>query len=141
MYTVPTLKLTLEGANKIIEAALEEAKAKGRKIGVAVVDVGGNLIAFARMDGASVTTISVAQNKARCAAFTGHPSGKSSKAGNERSDHHALAITMAAGMDKMVTLEGGIPIKVDGQLVGGVAISGAGHSDGEIGQIAVAAIG
>ncbi len=66
MYTVPTLKLTLEGANKIIEAALEEAKAKGRKIGVAVVDVGGNLIAFARMDGASVTTISVAQNKARC---------------------------------------------------------------------------
>jgi uncharacterized protein GlcG (DUF336 family) len=59
------------------------------------------------MDKASLTTISVAENKARCAAFTGFPTGKGSKAGNWRSDFHALAITLAAGADKMVTMQGG----------------------------------
>ena len=135
MDTEQILKLTLAGANKVVAAALKEAEARGRNISVAVVDTGGHLLAFARTDKASLTTITVAQNKARCAAFTGFPTGKKSKAGNERTDHHALAITLAAGTDKMVTMQGGVPIKVKGQVVGGVATSGAGHSDGEIAQI------
>ncbi|MCF8096027.1 MAG: heme-binding protein [Desulfobacteraceae bacterium] len=140
MDTESVLKLTREGATKVMDAVLKEAESRGRNVGVAVVDTGGHLLVFSRMDNASLTTISVAQNKARCAAFTGFPTGKKSKAGNERSDHHALAITLAAGTDKMVTMQGGVPIKVKGQVVGGVAVSGAGHSDGEIAQIGAAVL-
>jgi len=140
MDTVSVLKLTREGATKVMEATLEEAKAKGRNISVAVVDDGGHLVVFSRMDKAGLTTIQVAMSKARCAAFTRHPSGKKSAAGNERSDHHALAITLAAGIENMVTMEGGVPIKVKGQVVGGVAVSGAGHSDGEIAKVGAAVL-
>ena len=140
MDTVSVLKLTKQGATKVMEAALKEAQAQGRKVSVAVVDEGGHLIVFARMDKAGLTTIPVAQNKARCAARTRHPSGKLSKAGNERTDHHCLATTLAAGTNNMVTMPGGYPIKVNGQVVGGVAISGAGHSDGEIAAAAAAAL-
>ena len=138
MDTNTILALTLDGATKVMQAALKEAKARKREVSVAVVDAGGHLIAFARTDKASLTTIAIAENKARCAAFTAFPTGKGSKAGNERSDFHALAITLAAGADKMVTMQGGVPIIVKGQCVGGVAISGAGHSDGEIAQVGAA---
>jgi len=140
MDTESVLRLTKEGATKVMEAALKEAEAQGRKASVAVVDEGGHLIVFARMDKASLTTIPVATNKARCAAFTGFPTGKESKAGNVRSDHHALAITLAAGPENMVTMQGGVPIIVNGQVVGGVAVSGAGHSDGEIAKVGAAVL-
>jgi glc operon protein GlcG len=140
MDTDTVLKLTLEGATRVLEAALKEAKNRSREVSVAVVDAGGHPIAFARTDKASLTTISVAQNKARCAAFTAFPTGKGSKAGVERSDFHALAITLAAGPENMVTMQGGVPIKVKGQCVGGVAVSGAGHSDGEIAQAGAAVV-
>lgn len=140
MNTDTVLKLTLEGAQKIVDAALKEAQAKGKQISVCVSDTGGHPILFARTDKASLTTISVAQNKARCSAYTGHPTGKGSKAGVERSDFHALAITLACGPDKMVTMQGGVPIIIKGQCVGGVAVSGAGHSDGEIAQVGANAV-
>jgi len=135
METQSVLKLTLEGAQKIVDAVLKEAKAQKRQISVAVLDAGGHLVAFARTDKASLTTIAIAENKARCAAYTAFPTGKASKAGNERSDFHALAITLAAGTDKMVLMQGGVPIIVNGECIGGVAVSGAGHSDGEIAQV------
>jgi glc operon protein GlcG len=138
--TDTVLKLTLEGATKVMDAVLKEAKTRGKEISVCVADAGGHPIAFARTDKASLTTISVAENKARCAAYTGYPTGKGSKAGVERSDFHALAITLAAGPDKMVTMQGGVPIIIKGQCVGGVAVSGAGHGDGEIAQVGANAV-
>jgi uncharacterized protein GlcG (DUF336 family) len=138
MDTTTILKLTLEGATKVMNAVLKDAKGRGLEISVAVVDAGGHLIAFARTDHAELTTISIAENKARCAAYTNFPTGKKSRSGNERSDFHALAITLAAGPDKLVTMQGGLPLIVKGQCVGGVAVSGAGHSDGEIAQIGAA---
>ena len=140
MDTVSVLKLTKQGATTVMEAALEGAEAKGRNVSVAVVDDGGHLIVFARMDKAGLNTIPISQAKARCAARTRHPSGKLSKSGNERTDHHALAITLAAGTDNMVTMPGGHPIKVKDQVIGGVAVSGAGHSDGEIAKAAAAVL-
>jgi len=140
MDTVSVLKLTKQGADKVLEAALEGAKAAGRNVSVAVVDDGGHLIVFARMDKAGLNTIPISIAKARCAARTRHPSGKQSAAGNERTDHHALAITLAAGTDNMVTMPGGHPIKVKDQVIGGVAVSGAGHSDGEIAKTAAAVL-
>ena len=134
MDTKATLKLTLEGARKVLDAALREAGARGQEISVAVVDSGGHLLAFSRTDEAELQTITIAENKARSSAFSGIPTGKKSKAGNEGNDHHLLAITLAAGTDKVVTVQGGLPLIVKGQCVGGVGVSGAAHADGEIAQ-------
>jgi uncharacterized protein GlcG (DUF336 family) len=140
MDTTTVLKLTLEGATKVLNAALNEARGRALEISVAVVDTGGHMIAFARTDNAELTTISIAENKARSAAYTNFPTGKKSRSGNERSDFHAIAITLAAGPDKLVTMQGGLPIIVKGQCVGGVAVSGAGHSDEEIAQVGAAVL-
>jgi len=134
MYTKTTLKLTLAGATKVLEGVLKEAKSRAQEISVAVVDAGGHLIAFARTDAAELQTIAIAENKARSAAFAGIPTGKTSKAGNEGSDFHSLAITLAAGPDKVVKVQGGLPIIVQGQCIGGVGVSGAAHIDAEIAQ-------
>ena len=130
--TMAINKVTLEGAQKIIAAVLKEAQERKKQISVAVSDPGGHLVAFARTDKASLTTLQVALNKARCTAFMAFPTGKLSKEGNERSDFHALAITLAAGPENMVNMQGGVPIIIKGECVGGVAVSGAGHSDGDI---------
>jgi uncharacterized protein GlcG (DUF336 family) len=134
MNTKTVLKLTLEGATAVMNAVLQEAKTRKKEISVAVVDAGGHLMAFARTEDAELISITIAEHKARSAAFTGVPTGKMSRSGNERSDFHALAITLAAGTDRMVTMQGGLPIIAAGQVIGGVAVSGAGHSDGEIAQ-------
>jgi len=127
--TVSVLKLTRQGATKVINAVFEAAGERGDRISVAIVDDGGNLMLFARADNASLTTQNVALTKARAAAMTRLLTGKKSGTGTERSDHHALAITLAAGIDRFCTMEGGIPIKVKGQVIGGVAVSGAGEND------------
>jgi glc operon protein GlcG len=129
---VSRLKLTRQGALKIMDAVYAAAGEKAAKMSVAIVDDGGNLILFSRSDNAGLTTQNVAITKARAAAMTRMPSGKKSGSGKERSDHHALAITMASGMDRFCTMEGGIPIKVKGQVIGGVAVSGVGDNDPEV---------
>jgi glc operon protein GlcG len=141
MDTFTALKLTREGAMKVLEAAIEGAKVTGRPVSVAVVDDGGHLIAFSRTDNIELYSISIAIAKARSAALTRFPTGKKSPSGNDRSDHHALAITLAAGTDSFVSMPGGVPITVNGQVIGGIAVSGAGHSDQEIAFSAAAVIG
>ena len=138
--TMTVTKLTLEGAQKAVEAVLRAAKEQKKQISVCVADAGGHPIAFARTDKASLTTIQVANNKARCAAFMAFPTGKVSREGNERSDFHALAITLAAGTENMVNMQGGVPVVIKGECVGGVAVSGAGHSDGDIAWVGALAI-
>lgn len=136
MNTMTALKLTREGATKVLEAAIARAMPTGRPVSVAVVDEGGHLMAFTRTDNAELYSIPMAIAKARSAALTRFPTGKKSPSGNERSDHHALAITLAAGTDSFVSIGGGAPIVVNGQVVGGVSVSGAGHSDAEIAKAA-----
>ena len=135
-YRYNALKLSMEGAKKVLDAALAGAKETGRPVSVAVVDDGGNLMAFTRTDDAELYTIKIAIAKARSAALTRFPTGKKSPTGNERSDHHALAITLAAGADSFVSMGGGAPIIVGSQVVGGISVSGAGHNDEEIAKIA-----
>jgi glc operon protein GlcG len=141
MDTVAALKLTREGALKVLEAALVGAQSTGRPVSVAVVDDGGHLLAFSRTDHAELYTIPIALAKARGAALTRFPTGKKSPTGNIRDDHHSLAITLAAGPDSFVSIPGGVPITSKGQLVGAVAVSGAGNKDEEIAQSAAAVIG
>ena len=136
MYTTSTLELTRAGATKVLESAVTAAEHRGRAVSIAVVDAGGHLLAFTRTDRAEPYSVAIAIAKARGAALTRFPTGKKSPTGNERSDHHALAITLAAGPDSFVSMPGGVPVTASGRIVGAVGISGAGHQDAEIAQSA-----
>ena len=74
--TVSVLKLTREGAHKVMDAVYKAAGEKANKMSVAIVDDGGNLILFSRSDNAGLTTQNVAITKARAAAMTRLPVGQ-----------------------------------------------------------------
>jgi uncharacterized protein GlcG (DUF336 family) len=141
MDTIASRQLTREGAMKVLNTAVDRAHALNCHVSIAVVDDGGHLIAFTRSEKAELYSIAIAQTKAKSAALTRFPSGKKSPTGNERSDHHALAITLAAGTDSFVTIEGGFPLFSEGEIVGAVAVSGAGSKDIDIAQTAAATLG
>ncbi|HEY7167325.1 MAG TPA: heme-binding protein [Candidatus Binatia bacterium] len=138
MKTRTTIKLTQEGAMTILHGALDKAQSLGVAASVAVVDDGGHLIAFGRSEEAELYSVAIAQAKARSAALTKFPSGKKSPSGNERDDHHAIAITLAAGAGSFVTIPGGFPILVNGVCVGAVGASGAAKNDLVIAQAGLA---
>jgi uncharacterized protein GlcG (DUF336 family) len=140
VYTRAAPQITLAGATEIIRAILAVAKARNVELSVAVVDAGGHLVALARTDGAELQTVQIAERKARTSAFTGVPTGPRSKAGNVGSEHHLLAITLAAGVENVVTVPGGQPVTVDGRCVGGVGVSGAAHADSELAAVGAAAV-
>jgi glc operon protein GlcG len=140
MDIVASKKLTREGAMKVLGSAIDRANALNCHVSIAVVDDGGHLIAFTRSEKAELYSIALAQAKAKSAALTRFPSGKKSPTGNERDDHHALAITLAAGAGSFVTIPGGFPVVSEGEIVGAVGVSGAAIKDVEIAQTAAAAL-
>jgi uncharacterized protein GlcG (DUF336 family) len=141
MDTLAARKLSKIGAMKVLNVALAAAESLNCAVSVAVVDDGGHLIAFGRSDRAELYSIAISQAKARSAALTRFPSGKKSPTGNERDDHHAIAITLAAGAGSFVSIPGGFPLMSEGECVGAVAVSGAGRNDVEIARRAATALG
>ena len=109
--------LTLEAARNALAAAETEAGRNGWRVSVAVVDAAGELVAFHRMDDAMPTSAQIAQGKARTAARWRRPT-------------RALDSTLTAGrtailaFEGTVPVEGGVPIVVNGRVVGGVGVSG-----------------
>ena len=105
----------------------------GQPQSISVVDSGGHLLAFVRMDGAFHMSLETALRKARTAACYGQPSG-----GLEE----GIDIKLALGTDgQRINLPGGLPIIVDGQCIGGVGVgSGTGEQDREVATVAIAAI-
>jgi glc operon protein GlcG len=118
--TRSSLRLTADGARRLIDAALAHAAAMSVPQCIAVVDEGCNLMAFIRMDGARVLSIRSAQRKAMTAATTGRPTGLIDA---------AIELKLALATDgEMVNLRGGLPIIVEGQVIGGIGV-GSGHQD------------
>jgi uncharacterized protein GlcG (DUF336 family) len=113
--------LTLDGAKRVIEAAKVAAKRLNAPGGViAVVDDGGNLMALERLDGTFAAGANISIGKARTAALFKRPT----KAFEEIIKNGRTA--MVALPDSFFTpLQGGVPVMVDGQIVGGVGVSGA----------------
>ena len=120
MYTAKSLRLTQEGAQTIMEAAIRKAREIGVPMSIAIVDDGTNLFLFARMDGGKPHGIKIAQAKARAAASNRMPTGRVGSTGNQLDDVGALLLPLAAGPDMYVTMPGGLTIIVDGQCVGGI---------------------
>lgn len=131
--TRPAMKLTHEAALKLLDAAVAHATSMGQPQCISVVDEGCNLLAFVRMDGARVLAVESSRRKAETAAATGKPSGTM---------HDDIEIKLAIATDgHMTNLKGGMPIIVDGHVVGGIGVgSGTGDQDREVAIAAIAAV-
>ena len=114
-----------DAAARMVEAAVAQAERDGVPSSVAVVDSGGHLVAFRRMDDSTLLTVEVAQNKAYSAALAG-------RATHVWQDIFAkeqpLASGIPAGVRRIVVFGGGYPLVVDGVLVGGIGASGGHYS-------------
>ena len=131
--TAPTLKLTCDGAMKVLQAAMGKAQDMGVPQCISVVDTGGNLVAFCRMDGAFVMSNVSSRRKAETAAIYGIPTGDIP----EGVDIKLALVTEG----QRVNLPGGLPLIVDGQIVGGIGVgSGTGAQDLEVAKVGVAAL-
>src|SRR5262249_47933404 len=106
------------GARRVVRAVVNEAKAKGAGAVVAVVDDGGNLMALERVDGSFAAGAAVAPGKARPAAPFKEPTALFEDVVNK-------GRTAMVALDGFTPLQGGVPITVDGQIVGAVGVSGA----------------
>ena len=136
MLTNQNIRLTLEGARAILSAA--EKKAQEIKVpqNIAVVDDGGHLLAFVRMDGAKLSSIEVSLTKARAAALRRAATGPVMDSGTPNVVL-SLSLTMATGL-QLTAIRGGLPLIVNGQCVGGIGVS-AGTEDQDV-QVAQAGV-
>ncbi len=128
--TRPALKLNHDAAMRLVQAAVARAAAIGVPQVVVVVDEGCNMLAFLRMDGSRVLSIDSATRKAMTSAATGRPTG-----GLAADAELRLGLATSG---KITNLKGGLPLIVDGHLVGGIGVgSGTGEQDLECAQAAV----
>jgi glc operon protein GlcG len=132
-------KLTLEGAQMVLSAALARAAEIKVPMDVAVVDDGGHLLAFARMDGAKLSSVEIAIRKAHCAAIRRLPSGPA-RSGDEVNLVLSLGISIAS-RGRQLPLRGGLPLQVDGVCVGAIGVSnGTEDQDVAVAQAGVRAL-
>jgi glc operon protein GlcG len=135
-------ELNLAGAEAILQAAQKKATAMGLKLNIAIVDDGGHLLLFARMDGARPASGYTALTKAVAAATFRQETGPL-PAGGEPNLLLSLSLqsTAIAGGGKGTALKGGAPILVDGQVVGAVGVGGGtGEQDLEVAKAGIAAL-
>ncbi len=129
--------LQLPDARRIIAAATKKAEDIKQPMNIAVVDAGGNLLAFERMENAWLGSIDIAQKKAwtsRAFDITTQDLATHSQSGNQFFGIHA------SNDGKVMIFAGGIPIKQDGQVVGAIGISGgSGDQDHAVAQAGAAA--
>ncbi len=129
MLTRNNIRLTLEGARAILTAAEKKAQEISVAQNIAVVDEAGHLLAFARMDGAKLSSVEVALTKARAAALRRLPTGPSPSSG-EPSVFLSLGLPLASD-GKLTCIRGGLPLFASGQCVGGIGVS-AGTEDEDV---------
>jgi glc operon protein GlcG len=132
-------KLTLEGAQLVLAAAQGRAAEIKVPMDVAVVDDGGHLLAFARMDGAKLSSVEIAIRKAHCAAIRRLPSAPA-RTGDEINVVLSLGLSVAS-QGRQIPLRGGLPLLVEGVCVGAIGVSnGTEDQDVDVAQAGVRAL-
>ena len=134
------VRLTLDGARTIIAAAAAQAASMNLKMNIAVVDDGGHLLSFDRMDGAQPASGYTAITKASTAATFRQPTGPipTGTANPDPLLNLSLQNAAQASGGKITTLLGGVPIIVDGQIIGGVGVGGgSGEQDAQVARAGV----
>jgi uncharacterized protein GlcG (DUF336 family) len=117
---VKKLSISSDLAQKMVNAAVAKARELGVSENVAILDEGGNLKAFSRMDGAPVPTIEIAQNKAYTSLF-----GVSTQDFFNFIQGDPSLLAGIPTLARVAAWGGGFPIKVDGEIVGAIGLSGA----------------
>jgi uncharacterized protein GlcG (DUF336 family) len=136
-------RLTLAGAQAMIAAAHAKARAMDLKVNIAVVDEGGHLLAFERMDGARPASVYTAMTKATTAATLRQATGPLPAGAADPDVHLNLSLQNAAQASggKLTTLQGGIPVEINGQVIGGIGVGGGtGRQDAEVARAGVQAL-
>ena len=118
--------ISLERAEAVIAATVAEARKHDWKLNVAVVDSGGNLVAFQRMNGAQLASIQIAEHKARAAVTFRRETKVWENA--IQTDNRPYVMTL----DGVIGSRGGIPLVQGGKLIGGIGCSGATGSQDEV---------
>lgn len=133
MYLRQTQELTHTAALIVLQGAITKAKAMNVPQCIAIVDSGGNLLAFMRMDGAKVLSQLSATQKAVTAA-----SSRVATGGVPADVETKLALATGG---QLTNLKGGLPIVMDGQVVGAIGVgSGTGDQDVEVAQAGIEAL-
>jgi glc operon protein GlcG len=131
--TVNVMTLDQAGAEKVLQAAEESAERRNATSAVAVVDPAGDLLAFQRMDGVRPASVDLAIEKARTAARLQRPTEEI-----EDNINRGRTAFVTAGI---AALRGGVPIRVNGQVVGAVGVAGLSmQTDTAIANAAAAAL-
>ena len=142
MYVANTKRLTHAGAKKMAATAIEKASAAGIAISVAIADASGHIIVIERMDGGRFHTVHSATTKAVCAASNRRATSSQGAQAQPLDVVHALYLALAAGPQPWTAMEGGCPVIVDGEWVGGIGVSGGTWEDDQaIARTGVEAIG
>jgi len=126
-----TKYITLEDAKKALAAGEAEAKKNNWNVAIAILDAGGHLIAFQRMDDTQIGSVNIAIGKARTAVNFKRPT-------KAMEDIVAGGRIAFVAIDGITPVQGGLPVLVDGKVIGSVGVSGVQSSQDE--QIAQAAL-
>jgi uncharacterized protein GlcG (DUF336 family) len=119
-----TGNISAAAAAELVETAAAAQK-EGVPSSIAIVDSGGNLTAFRRMDGATPLAVAVSQDKAYSAAIAGRPT----HAWQEIfAKEQPLASGIPSGVHRIIVFGGGYPTVVNGSLIGGIRVSGGHYS-------------
>ena len=117
-----TQDLSLDQAQAVVTAALAAAEEQGTKMDIAVVDAGGNLKAFARMDGAWLGSIDIATTKARTARYFDLPTEELGALSQPGGPLYGIEVSNGG----LITFPGGLPLKAnDGTVIGAIGVSGS----------------
>ena len=114
--------ITLSKAQEALKAAQEKAKELGIAVSIAIVDEHGFLLAFARMDSAITISPKFAYAKAYTAGMLGMPTGDMAGYAIEGKPYQGLDSIFGG---ELTTIAGGMPVMIDGKLVGGVGVGGS----------------
>ena len=142
MYFTSARRLTSAGAKKMMATAIAAADKAGIAISVAIADAGGHLMLLERMDGGRFHTVHSATTKAVCAASNRRPTGAKGAQAQALDTIHALGLALAAGVERWTAMEGGCPVIIEGECVGGIGVSGGNFEfDERVAREAVESIG
>lgn len=130
------LPITLAQAKKVAEAAEAEARKNKWNVVIAIVDSGNNLVLLHRLDDTQILSLEIAQKKARTANGMRRPS----KVFDDLIANGGVGLRIL-GIEQIIPVEGGVPLVVDGKIVGAIGISGVtSQQDGQIATAAAAAL-
>lgn len=121
------LSITNEQAKRVADAALAPARANGWTVVVAIVDTGGFLVYLEKLDQTQVGSVAIAEDKARASAIFKRPT----KMFHERLARGGDGL-IVLGLKGATPVEGGLPIVVDGKLIGALGVSGGSSAEDEV---------